>query len=104
LVLRNGKIIGKSRVRIPSGRLAGTHALEFAGFDKAGRSQWIYVDVPGEERRAGQAFDMAAVRSVAAPPAYIEYVRSVLKPGATLIVTDAGILSGGGKPMTVVEG
>jgi hypothetical protein len=105
VVLRNGKIIGKSRVRIPAERLAGTHALEFAGFDQAGRSTWIYLDVPGGERRAGQAFDMAALQGVQAPPAYVEYVRSVLKPGVTLVVTDGGILSGGaGKAMTVIDG
>jgi len=105
VVLRNGKIIGRSRVHIPGGRIGGDHALELTGFDPAGRSQWIYVAAPGAEKRAGQAFDRATLQGVEAPPGFVEQVRGVLKPGATLLVTDAAILSGGaGKAMTVVDG
>jgi hypothetical protein len=104
VVLRNGKIIGKSRVRIAPGRVTGVHALELAGFDKAGHSQWIYVEAPGAEARAGKALNMANVQGVEAPPAFVQHVRGVLKPGATLLVTDAPILSGGeGTPLTVID-
>jgi hypothetical protein len=105
LVLRNGKVIGKGRVRVPPGHLAGGHVLEFAGFDPRGKGRWIYVDVPGGGERAGQALDVAALEALQAPAEYLDHVRGVLKPGATLLITDGGIRSGGaGKRMTIVDG
>lgn len=104
VVLRNGTIIGKSRVRVPPGKLAGVTALTLTGFDRNGHGQWIYVQTPGAGDRVGKPFDRAMLQGIEAPPAFVEQARGVLKPGATLVVTDAPILSGGmGKRMTVID-
>jgi hypothetical protein len=104
LVLRNGKVIGRGRAKIPPGRLAGTHALAFTGFDAGGRSRWIYVDVPGQETTKGDVFDMVRPADLSLDPAFLEKVRGVLTPGATLVATDGGLISGGaGKPVKMLE-
>jgi hypothetical protein len=104
LVLRNGKIIGRGRISLPGGELAGDHALAFKGFDAKGHSQWIYIGVPGDESRQGQRLDIAGLKGLRIPPAYLKLVRSVLTPGVTLMVTDGGIAAGGaGKPVSLLE-
>ena len=104
LVLRNGKVIGRGRARIAPGRLAGTYALEFTGFDAGGRSQWIYIDVPGQEQRQGKPFDLVHPADLNLDPDFLQKVRGVLTPGATLVATDGGLLSGGaGKPVKLME-
>jgi hypothetical protein len=104
LVLRNGKLIGRGRVQIAPGRLVGTHALAFTGFDARGRGQWIYVGVPGQEATKGQAFDLSRAQDLQLDPAFLAKVRSVLTPGVTLMATDGGILAGGaGKPVKLIE-
>ncbi|MBO9622354.1 MAG: L,D-transpeptidase [Sphingomonas sp.] len=105
VVLRNGKMIGRARVHIPAGTIVGDHVLELTGFDANRRTQWNYVAVPGAGKRAGQTFDKSVMQGVEAPRGFVEQVRTVLQPGATLLVTDAAILSGGaGRSMTVVDG
>jgi hypothetical protein len=104
LVLRNGKVIGRGRVRIAPGRLVGTHALEFAGFGADGHSRWIYIGVPGQESRKGQTFDLVHPADLSLDPAFLQKVRSVLAPGTTLVATDGGLLSGGaGEPVKLIE-
>ena len=104
VVMRNGKRIGEGRIRIPPGRLVGTHALEFTGLDAAGRTQWIYLDVPGQEARKRDTFELSRPDELEVSPAYLKLVRSVLAPGATMLATD-GSISGGaaGAGLTVIE-
>jgi hypothetical protein len=103
VVLRNGKVIGRGRVTVPPGRLVGTFALGFSGFDERGRSQWIYLGVPGQDQK-GQVFDLVRSDDLQMDPAFREKVRSVLKPGVTLLATDGGLVSGGaGKPVKLLE-
>ncbi|HEY2358343.1 MAG TPA: L,D-transpeptidase [Phenylobacterium sp.] len=104
LVLRNGKVIGRGRARIAPGHLVGTHALEFTGFDANGRSQWIYIAVPGQEAQKGKTFDLVHAADLNLDPAFQKKVRGVLAPGATLVATDGGIFSGGaGKSVKLME-
>ncbi len=104
LVMRNGKVIGRGRIRVPPGRVSGTFALAFTGFDKQGRSEWIYIGVPGEEDRKGQNFDLVHSDDLQMDPAFQAKVRSVLSPGATLLATDGGIDAGhAGKPIKMLE-
>jgi hypothetical protein len=103
VVLRNGRVIGRGRVTVPPGRLVGTFALGFSGFDERGRSQWIYLGVPGQDRK-GQVFDLVRSDDLQMDPGFREKVRSVLKPGVTLLATDGGIVAGGaGKPIKLLE-
>ena len=104
MVLRNGKLIGRGRIQIPPGRVSGDHALQFTGFDAQQRTQWTYVSVPGQEQIKGRALDFSGANDLKISPEYLKRVRSVLTPGATLLITDAAILGGGaGKPMTVID-
>jgi hypothetical protein len=104
LVLRNGKVIARGRVSIPPGRVRGTYALAFTGFDDRGHSQWIYIDVPGQEERKGQAFQPIRGADLQLDLGFLGKVRSVLTPGATLVATDGGILQGGaGQPVNLLE-
>jgi hypothetical protein len=104
IVMRNGKVIGRGKVRIPAGRVLGTHALTFTGFDAQGLGRWIYLGVPGQELKAGQALDMSGVSQMQVPPEYLTLIRSVLKPGTTLLATSGSLLGGGaGKPVNLIE-
>jgi hypothetical protein len=104
IVMRDGKLIGRSKIGAPRDRIIGAHVLQFTGFDAAGRGRWIYIGVPGQEQKAGQSPDMSGVHQLHIPPEYLTKVRSVLKPGATLLVTDGGLIAGGaGKRMTVID-
>jgi hypothetical protein len=104
LVLRNGKVIGRGRATIKPGHLVGTYALEFTGFDANGKSRWIYIDVPGQGAKKGDVFDLVHPADLSLDPEFLTKVRGVLGPGATLLATDGGILSGGaGKPVKLLE-
>jgi hypothetical protein len=104
LVMRNGKIIGRGRIGIAPAHLKGTHALEFTGFSAQGHTQWIYLDVPGQEGKKADVFELSEADELEIAPGYLERVRSVLTPGATLLATDGSISGGGaGKGMTVIE-
>jgi hypothetical protein len=104
VVMRNGKLIGRGKIRIPPGRVSGDHAFQFTGFDANQRTQWTYVGVPGQGKLKGHPGDFSGAKDLQISPEYLKLVRSVLTPGATLLVTDGGILGGGaGKPMTVID-
>jgi len=104
IVMRNGKVIGRGKIQIPAGRVSGDHALQFTGFDANQRAQWIYVSVPGQEQLKGRTIDFSGAKDLKFSPEYLKLVRSVLTPGATLLVTDAPLLGGGaGQRMTVID-
>jgi hypothetical protein len=78
--------------------------LAFTGFDAKKHSQWIYIDVPGQETRKGKVFDLIQAADLNLDPAFQEKVRSVLTSGVTLVATDGGIISGGaGTPVKLLE-
>ncbi len=104
IVLRNGKLIGSGQIRLPPGQPAGTEALAFTGFDAAGQSQWIYLDVPGQEATKGQSPKLLSGEALQIAPAYLALVRSVLTPGATVVATDASLSSGdAGQSLMLLE-
>ncbi|HLY05126.1 MAG TPA: L,D-transpeptidase [Rhizomicrobium sp.] len=104
LVLRNGIVIGHARVEIPAGRIIGTHAAAFTGFDPAGREKWFAIGLPGREGEEGQALDIAAQRDILIPPDFYKNLLAALAPGATLVLTDGSILGGGeGTKIEVLE-
>jgi hypothetical protein len=103
LVLRNGKVIGRARVQVPSGLFSGTEALQLEGIDAAGKPKWLYVGIPGRESRHGKPLDPSTIEQVRIPQEFLANVRSVLAPGVTMMVTDDSFGSSNeGKPATVV--
>jgi hypothetical protein len=104
VVMRNGQVIGRGVIKLPKTHLAGTHALAFTGFDADGHSQWLYVSIPGDTKKAGERPDLSGLHELRIDPDYLQKVRSVLAPGVTMLVTDGSILGGGaGKHMTVMD-
>ena len=113
LVFRNGVEIGRAKlaVRDPEQPL-GTHAFVLldenaprpaSAAPGAAAPRWVAVGVPGHEGEKGRVLDPAQVVRVSMPPDFRAEVRSLLVPGATLVVTDAPVLDHTtGVPMTIV--
>ena len=103
LVLRNGKLIGRSRVEIPPGVINGTHALQMLGTDKSGEPQWFYVGLPGNELGAGKPLDPNKTKQVRIPPEFRAHVLAILTRGVTMMATEESFASGDeGTPLTVL--
>jgi len=104
LVVRNGIVIGRARVEIATGKIAGTRAAEFTGLDPSGREKWFAIGLPGREGEQGQALDIATQRDILIPPDFYKNLIDALAPGATLVLTDGSILGGGeGTKVEVLE-
>jgi hypothetical protein len=101
IVFRNGIEIGRARIalRDPQQPL-GTHAFVLldesaarpAAASGAAAPRWVAVGVPGDEAEKGQALDPALAARVSMPESFRSALKSVLAPGATLLVTDAAVL------------
>ena len=101
VVLRNGVEIGRSRVHVPAGDFE-THVMTLSGVQN-GRPEWVYAGVPGHAGEAGKPADMTVLSGAEMPPAFASALRSVLSPGATILVTEAPLTATTtGKPLTVM--
>lgn len=89
VVLRNGVEIGRARIAMPDGDY-GTHVLTLVK-DAQGRPNWIYVGVPGHAGETGHALDSTVADRVQMPAPFREAVASIIQPGATILVTQAGV-------------
>ncbi len=101
VVLRNGVEIGRSNVRLAADDPA-THVVTLStGAD--GRPHWIYVGLPGHAKDAGQDADEAALNRIHMPQAFHDALIGALRPGATILLTQASLGDGGtGTPLTVL--
>jgi hypothetical protein len=102
IVVRNGIIIGRSRVVIPAGTILGTQAAQFTGFEPSGKRKWFFIGLPGHEAEQGKPLDIAAHTEVVIPPEFHKNLIEALTPGATLLLTDGSILGGGEGPKVEV--
>jgi hypothetical protein len=103
LVLRNGRIIGRSRVEIPPGVITGTHALQMLGIDPSGDPRWFYVGLPGHESGRGKPLDPNKTKQVHIPPQFRADVLAILKTGVTMLATEDTITGGDeGSALTVM--
>lgn len=103
LVLRNGVIIGRARVKIPPGEIVGTRAATFTGFDAQGRGKWFYIGLPGHEGESGQRLIVAEHRNVIIPQKFYQDVRDILVPGTTMVLVEGSIAGGSeGAKLTVL--
>jgi len=101
LVFRNGVEIGRARIEVRDpGTPIGTHAFvlldpqapHVAPAPGAPPPRWMAVSVPGHAAEQGQALDPKQVDRATFPPEFRAKLRSVLTPGATMVVTDAAVL------------
>jgi hypothetical protein len=103
-VLRSGIVIGRARVEIEPDAIKGTHALTLTGFDENGKSKWLYVGMPGNDKEAVNPIDMIATRKVRIPQEFYDDVHAILKPGANMIVTEDSMEEGSpGAPVAVLS-
>ena len=101
VVLRNGVEIGRSRMHMPDDDFE-THVMTLSGSEN-GRPEWVYAGVPGHAGEAGKPADMTVLSGADMPPAFAAALRSVLTPGATILVTEAPLTATTtGKPLTVM--
>ncbi len=100
---RNGVEIGRARIVVADPAAPfGTHAFvaQQVGADGA---RWLGMAVPGHAQDAGHALAPDQRTRVRLPTGFLQALRPILHPGATLVVTDAPILPHTtGAPMTVV--
>lgn len=103
LVLRNGIEIGRaSAVMAPSDE--ATHVLTLTARDD-GEPVWIYAGVSGHADEAGAVVDEATRNRVQIPSDFYDKVTAILRPGSTLLVTQAPLNAGNvGASLTVMTG
>ena len=98
LVFRNGVEIGRARIAIDDAeKPIGTMAFSLQEGSAAPTNpdtppgmRWIGIPLPGSS--GGKAMDSSTAARVHVPPSFAENVLRILKPGATLYVTDAPVL------------
>lgn len=100
VVLRNGVEIGRARIAMP--RLdEDTRVYAFSG-QVDGAWLWTVAGLPGHAD-GGAPVQPWLRENIGIPDAFLTRVRSILAPGATILITSAGILPGtSGRRMTVV--
>jgi hypothetical protein len=103
LVLRNGVIIGRARVKIPPGEIVGTRAATFTGFDAQGHGKWFYIGLPGHEAENGERLTIVEHHNVIIPQKFYQDVRDILVPGTTMVLVEGSIAGGSeGEKLTVL--
>jgi len=102
IVLRNGVEIGRSPISLDQGNDA-THVLTLTE-DADGQPAWVFAGVSGHEDEAGRVVDEATRNLVRIPREFHEQVAPILRPGTTLLVTQAPLRSGQpGTSLTVLS-
>ena len=104
VVFRNGTEIGRAAITVDRPEVPlGTHAYGAVRGASDTAPRWIAVGVPGHGPEAGRALDPAAAGRVHIPAGFLDQVRPLLAPGATMVVTDLPILeTTTGRQLTVV--
>lgn len=93
VVLRNGKEIGRARIDIKDpGRPLGTHAYTVLAGGNGGSPRWHAIGLPGHARESKGMLDKDALDRIRMPKALTHQLFPLLKPGTTMLVTDAPIL------------
>ncbi len=102
VILRNGILIGSARVTIKE-PIAGVHAFTLSSIDAAGNTHWLRVSLLGDAQ-SGEVTNDERARLVM-PEEFRREVRSILQPGATVLVTSDSLQSGStGSQLTVLTG
>lgn len=101
-VLRDGVEIGRSPISLEQADDATHVPTLTAGAD--GQPAWVFAGVSGHEGEAGRVVDEATRNLVRIPRAFHEQVAPILRPGTTLLVTQAPLRSGNlGAGLTVLS-
>lgn len=102
IVLRNGVEIGRSRVNVSSTDTA-THVYTYEGMVN-GQRKWMVAGVPGHAGAPLAPVQPWALEGIDVPPTFLAAVRTILSPGATILVTQARVLpANSGQSLTVLS-
>lgn len=102
VVLRDGVEIGRSVAQINDDD-PGSHVISVTtGPD--GKPHFVYVGLPGHEEDKGREVDEATLNRVRVPKAFYDAVRPLVRPGATILVTQSRVgEEGEGRKLTVID-
>jgi hypothetical protein len=102
-VIRNGIEIGRSSAELPTDSEA-THVLTLSNITD-GKQTWVYAGVSGHSDEAGRIVDEVTHNRVHIPDTFYAEVAPILKPGVTLLVTQAPLSTGStGQALTILSG
>ncbi|MBP8098201.1 MAG: hypothetical protein KAY03_02685, partial [Arenimonas sp.] len=113
VVMRNGIEIGRARINVAPGvGIFGTQAYVLLAGDSGVPSSvlpdrpalnWQSIPMPGYTSTPGARMDSEIVRRVSVSPEFARLIYDELKPGTTLVLTDAAVLpKTTGQEMTVI--
>lgn len=113
VVYRNGVEIGRARVIFTGSDPVGTHALVLSEgaalvttrfVPDPARLRWLRIGIAGHVGESGSEPDPATAARIEIPEDFVNKVYGVLRPGATLLVTDDAITPAtSGAPLDVVN-
>lgn len=89
VVLRNGKEIGRANATVQQ-QTTESQVMTFAGGTKP---QWIQVGVSDLTNEPAEIISTERVEAMHLPAAFVSAMRSVITPGATVLVTQAKVSS-----------
>lgn len=87
VVLRNGVEIGRAKALVQA-QTTESQVMTFAG---GKRPQWIQVGVSDLTGEPAEIISTQQVEQMQLPQAFVAGMRSVIKPGTTVLVTQAGV-------------
>lgn len=91
VVIRNGVEIGRAPA-VVNDPDPGSHVITLV--IQAGKPQWVYIGLPGHEDDPARHVDEAVLNRVRMPRAFLDKVRPLLQPGATILVTNSRVTHG----------
>ena len=101
VVMRGGVEIGRSIAEV-NDEDPGSHVITLTQ-SPSGAVQWVYVGLPGHEEEAGHALDEARINRLRLPRTFYEALKSTLRPGATILITNSRVGKSGGEPLTIMD-
>ncbi len=93
VVLRNGVEIGRAAAEIDdvSDDDSGSHVITLTDWPD-GKTRLVYVASPGHDDDIAEAYDEATLGRIHVAKAFLDNVKSQMKPGATILMTDAPLV------------
>jgi hypothetical protein len=102
VVLRNGVQIGRSVAEINDDD-PGSHVVTLST-GPGGKPRWLYVGLPGHDDEAGREVDEATLNRVRMPHAFYDAVKSALRAGTTVLITQSSVgEDGGAQHITILD-
>ena len=90
VVLRNGIEIGRAKAAVEQ-KTSESQVMTLTR--TSGKAQWIQVGVTDLAQKAADIISTQGVEAMQLPPEFATAMRSVLTPGATVLITQAGVTS-----------